>query len=136
MCDSCARGRGRDLRETPHDWRRLHSAVHGWEMLAPGRWCWQEAGIRQAPPHFASAMAGGGVARSQGNELHWLLYHLAPVREEPAYCVTHAQRTSLFLTFGLSVILSSPHLGRGDIRSHFHQQQSKECGEILFCEEK
>lgn len=46
--DSCARGRGKGFRETLHDLRQLRSLVHGWELLAPARWCWQEVGTRQA----------------------------------------------------------------------------------------
>ena len=44
LCDSCAHGGGKGFRETPHDLRQLPSPVQGWEVPAPARWCWQEAG--------------------------------------------------------------------------------------------
>lgn len=79
LCDSCAHGRGRDFGETTRYLRQLRSAIHGWETLAPGRWCRQAAGTGGCHP-FRLCLEG--EAPRQGDELQWLLCRFAPVGDE------------------------------------------------------
>lgn len=89
-------------------WHRPDGAGRVW---APGR------------PRFSAAWgrgseSGQGTAVGSSAALHLL-------GQRPHYCVTHAQRISLFLTFRVSVIVLSLHLGRRDISSHFHPKGKK-----------